>query len=74
MSKKCDICEKKSVMQSGRKKLMSKYNPTPKKRKYPNLHKILIPLGIKRKNFTKFAGKKVNACAKCIKTLGKEEK
>jgi len=53
---------------------MSQYNPTPKKRKRPNLQKTNIPQDVKRKNFKAHAGKKVLACTKCIKTLGKNEK
>ncbi len=68
----CQICEKTSVMEGARKKLMSKYNPTPKKRKRPNLQKAFIPVDIKRKNFKEHAGQKVIACTKCIKTLGKD--
>ncbi len=69
----CQICEKTSVVESARKKLMSKYNPTPKKRKRPNLQKTFIPADIKRKNFKPYAGQKVIACTKCIKTLGKDD-
>jgi len=71
--RQCAICGKKSVMGRQYKKLISKYNPTPKKRKYPNLQWVKIPLGIKKKNFKKFAGQRVLACAKCIKTLGKRK-
>ncbi len=60
MANQCEICEKKSTMGGHYKKLMSKYNPTPKKRKYPNLQKTTLP-----------SGKKVLACTKCIKTLSK---
>jgi hypothetical protein len=51
---------------------MSKYNPTPKKRKRPNLQKAFIPADIKKKNFKPYAGQKIIACTKCIKTLGKD--
>lgn len=61
-------------MESARKKLMSRYNPTPKKRKRPNLQKVLVPSDTTRKNFKEFAGKKITACTKCIKTLGKKTK
>ncbi len=74
MPRTCEICDKKSLMESARKKLMSQYNPTPKKRKRPNLQKTNIPQDVKRKNFKAHAGKKVLACTKCIKTLGKNEK
>jgi len=44
------------------KKLRGKYNPTVKLRKYPNLQ------------WTKtLEGKRVSACAKCIKRLAKEK-
>lgn len=73
MPRQCEVCEKKSSMESARKKLMSQYNPTPKKRKRPNLQKTFVPEGIKRENFKKFAGKKILACTRCIKTLGKQD-
>ncbi len=73
MPKICQICEKAPVMESSRKKLMSRYNPTPKRKKRPNLQSAHIPADIKRKNFKKFAGQKVTACTRCIKTLGKDK-
>ncbi len=60
MAKQCEICGKKSMMGGGYTKVMSKYNPIPKKRKYPNLQKTTLPNGVK-----------VLACTKCIKTLSK---
>jgi len=42
------------------KKLRGKYNPTIKKRKYPNLQWVKLP-----------TGERVKACAKCIKALAK---
>ncbi len=60
MAKQCNICGKSSVMGGHYKKVISKYNPSPKKRKYPNLQKTTLP-----------NGKKVLACTKCIKTLCK---
>jgi ribosomal protein L28 len=74
MPKKCEICEKTSTMERSRKKLMSRYNPTPKRRKRPNLQKTNIPESATNKRFKNFLGKKVLACTKCIKTLGKEER
>jgi len=53
---------------------MSQYNPTPKRRKRPNLQRTFVPAEIKRESFKKFAGKKVLACTRCIKTLGKTDK
>jgi len=60
MAKSCAICNK--IPDKGRKynKLMSKYNPSPKKKKKPNLQWVTLA-----------SGKKVKACAKCIKTLQK---
>ena len=58
--KQCEICGKGSIVRGARKKLRGKYNPTPKKRKYPNLQKT-----------KSFSGKQIIACAKCIKRLSK---
>lgn len=63
MSRICALCGKKSIITVTRKKLRSKYNPTARKRKYPNLQ--WIKLG---------NGKKVKACTKCIKKAGKKTK
>ncbi len=68
----CQICGKTSVMEGGRKKLMSRYNPTPKRKKRPNLQVTHIPANINKESFKKLAGKKVRACTRCIKTLGKD--
>ena len=72
MQKVCAICGKKSTVTIVRKKLRGKYNPTTKKRKYPNLQWVRIPADIQNKKYKPFAGKRVLACAKCIKALGKE--
>ncbi|MDD2732233.1 MAG: L28 family ribosomal protein [Candidatus Pacebacteria bacterium] len=61
MAKKCEICQKSSIMAWKLKKLRGKYNPTIKKRKYPNLQKVRL-----------LSGKRVLACAKCIKSLSKK--
>ena len=58
--RKCSICGKGSIVRQARKKLRGKYNPTPKKRKYPNLQKARLP-----------NGKRVLACTRCIKALSK---
>ncbi len=71
MPKKCEICGKTSTMAVVRTKLRGKYNPTDKKRKYPNLQTLLVPESAKGERFKKFKGKKVLACTKCIKTLSK---
>jgi ribosomal protein L28 len=59
MGKQCNICEKTSVMVVIRKKLRGKYNPTNKKRKYPNLQ------------WGRVNGKRIKMCAKCLKAQGK---
>ena len=60
MAKQCTICGKGGMMVGKLKKLRGKYNPTGKKRKKPNLQ------------WTKLlSGKRVLACAKCIKALAK---
>jgi ribosomal protein L28 len=71
MPKQCLICEKKSVMSSQRKKLMSKYNPTPSRRVRPNLQIVRVPQDVKILRYKEYAGKKITACTKCIKTLSK---
>jgi len=62
MSKVCALCGKKSMMTVIRKKLRGKYNPTAKKRKYPNLQWVRLS-----------DGKRVRACTKCIKAMGKKK-
>jgi len=48
-------------MRASRNKLRGKYNPTPKKRKYPNLQ------------YTRLSnGKRVLACTQCLKKLPKK--
>lgn len=59
----CSICGKKSGMSWSLVKLRGKYNPTQKIRKYPNLQWVRLVSG-------KDAGKRVLACAKCIKGMG----
>jgi ribosomal protein L28 len=63
MAKECTICGKSSLMAGQRKKLMSRYNPTPKKRKYPNIQWLRLP-----------SGERVKVCTKCIKTVAKKAK
>ena len=73
--KECVICAKKGIMVVGKfRKLRGKYSRIPiKKRKYPNLQWVKIPLDIKKPAYKKFAGKRILACAKCIKTLAKRK-
>jgi len=60
MARHCEICEKKGLMAWRLVKLRGKYNPTFKSKKKPNLQLVRL-----------FSGKKVLACAKCIKALAK---
>ncbi len=69
--RECPICGKTGKMVQHLVKLRGKYNPTGKKRKHPNLQWVTIPMDAKREAFKKFAGKRIKACAKCIKTLSK---
>jgi len=62
MSRVCPLCGKKSMVAVVRKKLRGKYNPTSKKRKYPNLQWVRL-----------LSGKRVKACTKCIKAMGKKK-
>lgn len=56
MAKKCQICGKGSILMRTRAQLLrGHYNPTGKKRKYPNLQKATIN------------GEKMVVCAKCKK-------
>ncbi len=95
MAKQCTICGKTSTMVWQRSRLRAgKYNPTTKKRQYPNLQwtrllsgsrrdkSLLLPANfceakVKIKKKTKFSspslrsGKRVLACAKCIKAMAK---
>ena len=62
MANVCPLCGKKSMVAVVRKKLRGKYNPTGKKRKYPNLQWVRLP-----------SGKRVKACTKCIKAMMKNK-
>ena len=62
-SKICTICQKKSGMSWTLVKLRGKYNPTKKERKYTNLQWVRL-----------FNGKRVLACAKCIKAMARNVK
>ena len=71
MAKQCAICDKSSRLFGKYNKLRGKYNPAPKVRKYPNLQWLSIPEDVRHKKYRPLAGKRVLACAKCIKTLAK---
>lgn len=61
--KQCEICKKKSMMVWRRIRLRAeKYNPTIKRRQYPNLQWVRLP-----------NGKRVLACTKCIKAMAKRK-
>jgi len=60
MANQCAICGKGTRMVGKLIKLRGKYNPTIKKRKYPNLQWVRLA-----------SGKRDLACAKCIKALSK---
>ncbi len=59
-SKICALCAKKSEMGGFYVKLRGKFNPTKKVRRYPNLQWMKT-----------LEGKRVLACAKCIKAVAK---
>ena len=61
MQKICSICGKTSQMGGYLVKLRGKYNPTKKKRRYPNLQWLRLAAGNQR----------VLACAKCMKAQAK---
>jgi ribosomal protein L28 len=56
----CKICGKKSSMNVTLVKLRGKFNPTSRIRKYPNLQWLKLA-----------SGKRILACAKCIKRTAK---
>jgi len=60
MARTCAVCNKASTMVWHRVKLRGKFNPTIKRRKYPNLQWVRLA-----------SGKRVKACAKCIKAMAK---
>ena len=60
--RQCKICGKKSTWMGKYKKVMSKWDPTGMKRKYPNLQWAKLA-----------SGKRVKVCTKCIKTLAKRK-
>lgn len=72
MAKSCLICGKTSKLFRTRKKLRAtKYNPTGKRRKYPNLQWFFVPKDISLKKYKPFAGKRILSCTKCIKRASK---
>lgn len=63
MARVCDICHKGARVDVVRKLLRGNYNPTTMRKKNPNLQWARL-----------LTGKKVKACANCIKTLHKKAK
>ena len=61
MAQSCTLCGKKSILSVTLVKLRGKFNPTSKRRQYPNLQWLTLP-----------SGKRVKACTKCIKAMGKK--
>lgn len=73
MARVCEICGKKPTQAVKRKKLRSRYNPTARRKKIPNLHRITVTPFIAQK-FSKLnlpVGKKIWVCSKCLKTITK---
>jgi len=58
MARICELCGKKSQKVVRYKKVRSKINPTTTNRQKPNLQWVKLA-----------NGKRVKACARCIKTL-----
>jgi ribosomal protein L28 len=71
--KQCAICAKKRNIARRLKKLRGKYNPTIKRKQKPNLQWVRVPLDIKKQPYKQFAGKRILACAKCIKAISKRK-
>ena len=62
MSKICQICGKGKFKVFRRIKLRGKFNPTTKRKQKPNLQYFKLP-----------SGKRILACAKCLKRLSKQK-
>lgn len=63
MTQVCAVCKKGYNFAWRIVKLRGKYNPTIKRKQKPNLQWVKLP-----------SGKRVKACAKCIKALGNKRK
>jgi len=62
MAKQCSICGKKYLQAWRIIKLRGKYNPTVKRKQKANLQWVRLA-----------SGKRVLACTKCIKAMGKRK-
>ncbi len=71
MAQVCAICGKQSGKGRKYKKLMSKYNPTPFRKKKVNLQWVKIPKDIAKEPYKKFAGQRVKMCSTCRRTMSK---
>ena len=76
MARECVICGKSSKKVWRRVRLRAeKFNPTIKRRQHPNLQWVRLASGSRRDKSLLHpslrSGKRVKACAKCIKTLSK---
>lgn len=66
MANICPICKTGSMMVTKRVLLRGKYNPTSRKRKYPNLQWVTLPQPIsKNKNIIK----RIKTCISCKKSI-----
>ncbi len=61
MANICELCGKKSVVARKYKKLISRYNPSPKMRKKPNLQWATLS-----------SGQRIKVCTRCKRTLAKK--
>lgn len=71
MARQCTICGKGGMLVRKRRKLMSRYNPSPKRRQKPNLQKVRVSEEINRPEYKEYRGRTVRMCAKCRKTMFK---
>jgi len=60
MKKVCTSCGKGTIMARKRNLLRGKYNPTDKKRKFPNLQWLTVD------------GERTKVCTSCVKTQSKK--
>ena len=67
MAKECPLCGKGTIMGGKRNLLRGKYNPTPKKRKYPNLQWVRIPVSENRNEKGMPKGQRIKICTRCLK-------
>ncbi len=66
MAKSCALCEKSSHLEGKRKLLRGHYNPTHKKRKYPNLQLMRV-FGITAKKAGVAENTRIEICTQCMR-------